>query len=313
LAGKGSRFTISLCLKEAVDDAALLPSQPIEGLERENATVQEDNPVPATLSAQLHILVVDDNEINRKLNTILLHQWGITVDEAADGVAAVEACSRQYYDLILMDVHMPAMDGIEATRRIRMLQEGSKLTPVVALTANALSGDRERYLAAGMDDYLEKPLTEEALRKTIEKWCPLTPAFVQGTGKKGEWRVEENFPDSPHSDLPIIDAEIGMERAGGCRQSWLTSLRMQLAELPSCLDAFQAAYSASDLEKVGELAHRLRGGALYCGVSALEIAALHLEVACRNRAPDIADKLTFLQQEAENLMALESSGAIPEA
>jgi two-component system sensor histidine kinase BarA len=208
---------------------------------------------------------------------------------------------------------MPAMDGIEATRRIRMLQEGGKLTPVVALTANALSGDRERYLAAGMDDYLEKPLTEEALRKTIAKWCPLAPVFAQGAGKKEEWSVEESFPDSPHSDLPIIDAELGMERAGGCRQSWLTSLRMQLAELPSCLDAFQAAYSATDLEKVEALAHRLRGGALYCGISALEIAALRLEVACRNRAPDIADKLTLLQQEAESLLTLESSGAIPEA
>lgn len=312
-AGKGSRFTISLCLKEAGGDTALLSSGPLESLERENSTVQEEKQAPAALPAQLRILVADDNEINRKLNTILLHQWGIAVDEAADGVAAVEACRRQQYDLILMDVHMPAMDGVEATRRIRMLQAGGKLTPVVALTANALSGDRERYLAAGMDDYLEKPLTEEALRKTIEKWVPLTPVCAQGAGIKEEWNVEEGFPESPHSDLPIIDAGLGMERAGGCRQSWLTSLRMQLAELPSCLDALQAAYSATDLEKVMELAHRLRGGALYCGISALEIAALRLEVACRNRAPDIADKLTLLQQEAESLLTLESSGAIPEA
>lgn len=310
-AGKGSRFTISLCLKEAGGDTALLPSRPVESLEISTPSPlqgKEEN----TLPVQLHILVVDDNEINRKLNTILLHQWGIAVDEAADGVAAVEACGRQHYDLILMDVHMPAMDGIEATRRIRMLQVGGKLTPVVALTANALSGDRERYLAAGMDDYLEKPLTEEALRKTIEKWVPLTPVCDQGAGKKEEWSVEEEFPASPHSDLPIIDAGLGMERAGGCRQNWLISLRMQLAELPSCLDSFQAAYLASDFEKVEALAHRLRGGALYCGISALEIAALRLEVACRNRAPDIADKLTLLQHEAESLLTLESSGAIPE-
>ncbi|MDP2154766.1 MAG: ATP-binding protein, partial [Sulfuricella sp.] len=143
--GKGSRFTISLCLKEAVGDTALLPSRPLETL-----SIATPSPLPArgeeenTLPVQLHILVVDDNEINRKLNTILLRQWGIAVDEAANGVAAVEAYGRQHYDLILMDVHMPAMDGIEATRRIRMLQKGGKVTPVVALTANALSGDRER-------------------------------------------------------------------------------------------------------------------------------------------------------------------------
>jgi len=310
-AGKGSLFTISLCLKEAGGDTALLPSRPVESMERENSPVQEERPVPSALSAQLHILVVDDNEINRKLNTILLHQWGVAVDEAADGVAAVEACGRRHYDLILMDVHMPVMDGIEATRRIRTLQEGGKAIPVVALTANALSGDRERYLAAGMDDYLEKPLTEETLRKTLEKWLPLTPVCAQSAEKKEEWSAEENFPASPHSDLPIIDAELGMERAGGSRKSWLASLRMQLAELPFCLDAFQAAYTAADLEKIEALAHRLRGGALYCGVSALEIAALRLEVACRNRAPNIADKLALLQQEAESLLKLESSGAIP--
>lgn len=309
-AGKGSRFTISLCLKEAGGVTALLPSRPVESL-----GISTSSPLPGeenTPPVQLRILVVDDNEINRKLNAILLHQWGIDVDEAADGIAAVEACGRQHYDLILMDVHMPGMDGIEATRRIRMLQKGGKATPVVALTANALSGDRERYLSAGMDDYLEKPLTEEALRKAIEKWVPLAPVCAQGAGNKDEWSVEEDFPDSPHSDLPVIDAGLGIERAGGCRQSWLTALRMQLAELPSCLDAFQAAYSASDLEKVEALAHRLRGGALYCGISALEIAALRLEVACRNRAPDIADKLALLRQEAESLLALESSGAIPQ-
>jgi two-component system sensor histidine kinase BarA len=309
--GKGSRFTISLCLKEAGGDTALLSPRPVESL-----GISSPSPLPGEENippVQLHILVADDNEINRKLNTILLRQWGIAVDEAADGIAALEACGRQHYDLILMDVHMPAMDGIEATRRIRILQEGGKATPVVALTANALSGDRERYLAAGMDDYLEKPLTEEALRKTIEKWVPLAPVCAQSAGKKEEWSVEEDFPASPHSDLPIIDGGLGMERAGGCRQSWLASLRMQLAELPPCLDALQAALSASDFEKVEALAHRLRGGALYCGISALEIAAMRLEVACRNRAPDIADKLTLLQREAESLLELESSGTIPEA
>lgn len=308
--GKGSRFTVTLCLKEAGEGTATLPSQPVEsqGVSTPSPLREGDSP-----PVRLRILVVDDNEINRKLNSILLHQWGIDVDEAADGVAAVEACGRQRYDLILMDVHMPAMDGIEATRRIRMLQDGANLTPVVALTANALSGDRERYLAAGMDDYLEKPLSEEALRKVIEKWFPFTPVCVQRAEKKEEWAVEESFPDSPHSDLPIIDAGLGMERAGGSRENWLISLRMQLAELPSCLDALQAVYSASDLEKVEELAHRLRGGALYCGISAVEIAALRLEVACRNRAPDIAGKLTLLRQEVESLLNLESSGAIPEA
>ena len=311
--GKGSRFTISLRIKEAAGGAALRPSRPVESLGAAASAAplpEEENTPPA----RLHILVVDDNEINRKLNAILLHQWGIAVDEAADGAAAVAACGRRRFDLILMDVHMPAMDGVEATRRIRMLQEGGEMPPVVALTANAMSGDRERYLAAGMDDYLEKPLTEEALCKTIEKWCSPTLVCARGAGKEKEERgAEEIFLASPHSNLPIVDAGLGMERAGGCRKRWLHSLRMQMAELPSCLEAFQAAYSASDLEKVEALAHRLGGGALYCGASALEIAALRLEVACRDRAPNIDGKLALLQREAESLMNLESSGTIPKS
>ncbi|HUW51537.1 MAG TPA: ATP-binding protein [Sulfuricella sp.] len=310
-AGKGSRFTVSLRLAEVGGDIALPVLKSLEMLDwRRSSTPQEEKPMPISPPARLRILVVDDNEINRKLSMILLRQWDIDVDEAADGIAAVEASANQDYDLILMDVHMPAMDGLEATRRIRMLQ-GGKRVPIVALTANALGGDRERYLSAGMDGYLEKPLSEKALRDTIENWCVLTTSA--SPDRKEEMENEESdLPVSPRSDLPIIDVKLGIARAGGHRHDWLALMKMQIGDLQVSMEALQYAHQAADFGKMEELAHRLRGGALYCGVLALEFAAMQLEESCRNVASDITEKLTFFQQEAESFLALVSSGAIPE-
>lgn len=310
-AGKGSRFTVSLCLAEAGGNVAVTPLKLLEIQDwRRGSAPHEGKPVRVSLPARLRILVVDDNEINRKLNLILLRQWDAEVDEAADGIAAVEASTNRDYDLILMDVHMPAMDGLEAARRIRM-SRGGKHVPIVALTANALSGDRERYLSAGMDDYLEKPLSEKALRDTIEKWCALTANATHD--RKEDMEGEGNgLSVSPRSDLPIIDVEHGITWAGGHRKDWLALMRMQIDDLQVSMEALQRAHQAADFGRMEYLAHRLRGGTLYCGVMALEFAAMQLEESCRNGAPDIAEKLAFLQREAEDFLALISSGAIPE-
>lgn len=311
-AGKGSRFTVLLCLAEAGGDVPLPALKSLEMLEPQQGFNQnEEKPTPVLPPKRLRVLVVDDNEINRKLNLILLRQWDIDVDEVVDGIAAVEACTNQEYDLILMDVHMPAMDGLEATRRIRMLERDGKRMPIVALTANALGGDRERYLSAGMDGYLEKPLSEMALRDTIEKWYVLTAETVHG--KKEEMTIKEiGLPVSPRSDLPVIDVEHGISRAGGYRQDWIALMKLQVGDLPVSIEALQYAYQAADFDKMEELAHRLRSGALYCGVLALEFAAMQLEESCRIGASDIAEKLASLQQEAEDFLVIISSGAIAE-
>lgn len=310
-AGKGSKFTVSLRLAEASGNMPLPAIKTLELLEwRQGSNPHDGLPAPIVSPERLRVLVVDDNEINRKLNLILLRQWDIDADEVADGIAAVEACANQDYDLILMDVHMPAMDGLEATRRIRMLPRGGKRIPIVALTANALGGDRERYLAAGMDGYLEKPLSEKALRDTIERWYVLTTEIVRG--REDIYIKESDLPVSPRSNLPIIDIEHGISRAGGYRQDWLALMKMQIVDLLIAIEALQHAHQAADFGKMEELAHRLRGGTLYCGVMALEFAAMQLEESCRNGASDVDEKLSLLRQEAEDFLALVSSGVIPE-
>jgi two-component system sensor histidine kinase/response regulator len=116
------------------------------------------------------ILVVEDDDVNQKLVLRILQKNGFQADLAVDGQRAVDAVMKHHYDLVLMDVQMPRMDGLEATAQIRFREGSSRHTPIIGLTANALSGDRERCLGAGMDDYLSKPVSNERLRTAICHW-----------------------------------------------------------------------------------------------------------------------------------------------
>jgi two-component system sensor histidine kinase/response regulator len=116
------------------------------------------------------ILLVEDDDVNQKYVLRVLQRNGVHADLAIDGRRAVDAVMKSQYDLVLMDVQMPRMDGLEATAQIRFREGSSRHTPIVGLTANALPGDRERCLAAGMDDYLSKPVSVEQLRNAICHW-----------------------------------------------------------------------------------------------------------------------------------------------
>jgi CheY-like chemotaxis protein len=122
------------------------------------------------------VLLAEDNAVNRRVAIRMLESLGCAVDTAIDGREAVRAASRREYALILMDCHMPELDGLEATRELRRLEAGSgRRVPILALTANAMSGDRQRCVEAGMDDYLSKPIEMAALERAISRWI-LAPA-----------------------------------------------------------------------------------------------------------------------------------------
>jgi CheY-like chemotaxis protein len=136
-------------------------------------------PAMAAFSSDHRVLLVEDNRVNRMVALGLMKKMGLAADEAQNGQEAVEAVSRKRYDLVLMDVQMPVMDGFDATRRIRELEEESRQNgsgqaplPIIAMTAHAMQGDRERCLEAGMDDYLAKPISAGALAALLEKWLP---------------------------------------------------------------------------------------------------------------------------------------------
>lgn len=122
-------------------------------------------------AASLEILLADDNPVNCKIAMIMLQKAGHKIDTVADGTAAIEAISRKKYDLVLMDVQMPGMDGLEATRRIRLSTKNEdKALPIIAVTANAMKGDDQRCLDAGMDDYVTKPIDRARLLSKVNQW-----------------------------------------------------------------------------------------------------------------------------------------------
>ncbi len=156
--GQGSEFWFTLKLKHT--------QAPPESVSREESA--EDPSSGKPLNAR--ILLVEDNLVNQKVAVLMLEALGCHVDTAANGLEAVETFTRVPYDLIVMDCQMPEMDGYEATRMIRTMESSGGRTPIIALTANAMKGDRDRCLAAGMDDYLSKPVDRRGLTRVVKRW-----------------------------------------------------------------------------------------------------------------------------------------------
>ncbi len=156
--GQGSEFWFTLALE---------PTQaPAQAPVRESL---EDLP-SSEEAMNVRVLLVEDNPVNQKVAVLMLERLGCLVDTAANGLEAVEIFTRLPYDLVVMDCQMPEMDGYEATRMIRTMESSGGRTPIIALTANAMKGDRDRCLAAGMDDYLAKPVDRDGLARVVRRW-----------------------------------------------------------------------------------------------------------------------------------------------
>jgi signal transduction histidine kinase/FixJ family two-component response regulator len=259
--GAGSTFTVSLTLKAAPADsplAALLRPDPGKPLAQRPAR-----------SERRRVLVVDDHPINREVLVRQLDLLGLAADSVNDGIEALEAWTAGQYIAVLADVHMPRMDGYELTGRIREAEtQGRKSgrTPVVAVTANAMKGEEERCIAAGMDAYLVKPVNVERLRTTLERWLPV---------------VRGDHHDEAHSgaaasaiDASVLGAWLGDDRAA--ISSLLGKFRDTAMETQREIDT---ASRSGNLAALAAAAHKLKGAANAIGANGVGAAAAKLEQA----------------------------------
>ena len=232
---------------------------------------------------KLKILAVDDNSINLKLLSTLLCDLGANVVEASSGYEAITYCNINQYDLILMDIQMPEMDGVETCARIKRLSNYNG-SPIVALTADVVGGQKEKFINKGFDGFETKPIDNDKINRllseistiSIEGKIPIDPV------DKKEEDITANFSviDKVGS---IIDLDIGVKLAGGSYDSAIEMLNMLLSGLPeekSIIEKYAGELNLSELEKV---VHKLHGGACYCGVPMLKEKAAKLEKKLKNK------------------------------
>jgi len=216
------------------------------------------------------ILLAEDNPVNQKLAIRLLEKIGLDPTAVENGAEALKALAEEKYDVVLMDIQMPEMDGIEATKRIReMERENGGHVPIVALTAHAMKGDMERFMDAGMDDYLSKPLSSERLYQAISKYA-----------KTAEAAVEERRETAPlASDVPLLDIAGMKDRIGGDDELVRELLGIYLEDSPDTLARIEKAIGENDLEGLRFAAHSLKGMSANVSAGAVREAAYELEEA----------------------------------
>jgi CheY-like chemotaxis protein/nitrogen-specific signal transduction histidine kinase/HPt (histidine-containing phosphotransfer) domain-containing protein len=232
----------------------------------------------------LRILLCDDNAINQKVALRLLQQMGYRPDVAADGVEALAQLDRQAYDLIFMDVMMPRLDGLEATRQIRDRQKNPAQFPnyktpmiIVAMTASAMQGDREKCLAAGMDDYLAKPVRPEDIRTVLERWGAVAaqsqPDAAAAALSPAAGPSPVRAPGPAGSGAPAEDAPVDMERLRDFTDGDANSLRelvaLYLQQTGGQIEQLERAVAANQPPEVRRLAHSCAGASATCGMRRL--------------------------------------------
>jgi signal transduction histidine kinase/DNA-binding response OmpR family regulator/HPt (histidine-containing phosphotransfer) domain-containing protein len=227
--------------------------------------------------AGAQILLVEDNAINRELAVDLLSRAGIAVSVAGDGREALDLLAQQSFDGVLMDCQMPVMDGYAATREIRQRPQLRDL-PVIAMTANAMVGDRERVLAAGMNDHIAKPISVEELFATLARWVRPSGVAAGSAGK-----VDAADADPPFSELPGIDARAGLDGVLGNAALYRSLLCMFRDRERDFESRFRAALAAGD-SAAARQAHDLKSAAGTLGAHEVQQAAEALERACTQGA-----------------------------
>ena len=262
--GKGSRFAFTLPMAPPLGDAA----------EVSPPAVRAEN-MPGTVLAG-RVLLVEDNAFNQMLLGRMLEKLGMSVQVADSGKAALAACAQSAFDLILMDVQMPDMDGCETTRQLRAAGGHAATKPILAVTANVTDADRQRCLEAGMNDMLPKPVDMATLERTIRRWLPVTV-----TGREDGAALD-------HDTLSALRTMLG--------EGFADLIDRFLVDVPARLARMTDALNAGDTEAVGFEAHALKSSSRNLGATKMAACCECLEMLAEQGDVDgLSEGLTSLQ------------------
>jgi CheY-like chemotaxis protein/HPt (histidine-containing phosphotransfer) domain-containing protein len=246
---------------------------------------------------KIRILIAEDNITNQMVALNILKKLGFRSDAVANGKEAVKALEMIPYDLVLMDVQMPEMDGFEATKEIRKREKDSKPVPIIAMTAHAMKEDRERCLEAGMNDYVSKPVEPQKLLEAIERQLAGSAQFAGSVStKKGI--EKQGIPPGKKQENSPIDFKKAIKRAMGDKEFLKKMLEQFTMSMPVQVQALKAAIEEGNAEILQREAHTLKGSA--ANLSADNIAAAALRLEQMGREKDLtAGEQTFGELEAE--------------
>ncbi len=268
--GGGSVFWLVLALPDAARPVVRRGGLPAGAAER-----------PSHATATGRILLAEDNATNQTVAAALLRKAGHEVDSVTNGKEALEAVGRHAYDLVLMDVQMPVVDGLEATRAIRALGDGKGAVPIIAITANAMAGDREDCLRAGMSDYISKPFDPPLFLATVGRWLdgagrsPSTaaPRIASSIASLGTSAGDGEVADLDSVHLDALAATIGEETLARLLADYLAGAEKRIAQIESVA-------ALGDLVGLARAAHDLTGVAGNFGARNLQHLARQLERSC---------------------------------
>jgi CheY-like chemotaxis protein/HPt (histidine-containing phosphotransfer) domain-containing protein/anti-sigma regulatory factor (Ser/Thr protein kinase) len=225
---------------------------------------KDNSHVEAHILADKKILLVEDNEMNRVVAETILNQYGATISEAVNGMEALEAIRNHRYDIVLMDIQMPVMDGLEATRHIR--NDLHSTIPIIALTANAVKGEMEKCIQAGMNDYLSKPFEEEDLVRLIAKWLGRETHF----GRAKTTRA---------TNAPLYDLCKLKQITRGDEKFIVKMLQVFINETNAGIASLEQAFDKKDIKQVKFLAHRMKSSLSNLNISSASAIAEKIEKA----------------------------------